>query len=203
MKALLFTLVLIASSTLAFDVSSLPLSSPPLYSEDKHSPLVPFPNLDLAKYSGHWFEIARLLHPFEIECYCTAVVYTLNSDGTIGVHDTCNWGSAHGKVASLEGKIMAEDPINGTVATGKLTIEFFGLIKAPDWVIDIDDNYQWALVGTPCRSYLWIIARTPSIDNKLYDKLVEEAISLEFNVANFVRVYQGQRCGSRDNLIPQ
>jgi apolipoprotein D and lipocalin family protein len=198
MKAFLLTFALIASSALALDLSFLPFSS-----VGKHSPLIPVPNLDLSKYGGQWYEIARLPYLFELECYCTVANYTLNSDATIGVRNACNWGSATGKVASIKGKAMADDPINGTVTTGKLTVEFFGFIKAPYYVIDLDDNYQWALVGSPCRSYLWILARTTTIDNDLYDQLVDKAISFEFNVANFVRVYQGDGCGARDNLISE
>lgn len=196
MKVFVFAFFLIASSTFAFDLSFLPFNP-----ENKFSPLIPVANLDLAKYEGHWFEIARLPYLFELECYCGITNYTLNSDGTLDIYNACNWGSPSGKIHSGKGKALADDPVNGTVTTGKLNVEVFGFLKAPYYVIDLDENYQWALVGSPYRNFLWILTRTPSIENDLYDQLVDKAISLEFNVANFVRTYQGQGCGPRETLV--
>ena len=186
MKSTILILTILFCSSLAFSI--------PFLSKSK-SPLVPVQELDLAKYGGLWYEVARLPYLFELECYCTTAEYSLNSDGTVGVHNLCNWGSATGKATSIQGVANAEDPVSGTVTTGRLNVQFFGFVNGPYYVIDIDDKYQRALVGSPDRRTLWILARTPTIDKKAYDELVQKAVENEFNVANFVKVYQGEDCG--------
>ena len=188
MKLAILVLSLFACSSLAFSISSL------FNSDSDASPLVPVPELDLAKYGGLWYEIGRINYVFEENCQCTIANYTLNSDGTVTVENTCNWKSPTGKLVSTTGQATAQDPVNGTVTTGRLQVEFFSFVKAPYYVIDLDENYTYALVGNPNRENLWILARTPTIDDALYNELLQKAIADEFDVTPFFKGYQGDGC---------
>ena len=186
MKALILVLTIFACSSLALDI--------PFLSDPDVDPLVPVPVLDLAKYGGVWYEIGRIPYLFELKCQCNIANYSLNDDGTVGVLNICNWDAPDGKLVSQQGKAYAEDPVNGTITTGKLDVEFFGFVNAPYYVIDIDDDYQNALVGSPNRKYLWILARTPTIDDDLYNELIQKAVADEFDVSSFIKTYQGDDC---------
>jgi apolipoprotein D and lipocalin family protein len=187
MKLLLLIIAIFSASSMAFNL--------PFLSKDNYTPLIAVSDLDLTKYAGVWYEIGRLPYIFEANCYCNIANYTLNSDGTVGVRNTCNWGSATGKLLAINGQATADDPVNGTVTTGRLTVEFFkGISKAPYYVIDLDENYQWALVGSPNRDYLWILSRTTTISDDLYNQLIQTAVADQFDVSKFVKTYQGDTC---------
>jgi len=191
MKLLILTLALLSTSSLAFQASNLPNSDLPVVQ-----------NLDLAKYGGVWYEIAVFPYFFERNCFCTFANYTLEAaDGYVKVVNTCNRGSASSKAVTATGKAFAVDALNGTVTTGRLSVEFFPGAKAPYYVVDLDENYQYALVGSPNRQYCWILSRSTTISDDLYGKLVEKAKSLEFDVSKFKKVDQGSDCVRAENNV--
>ena len=191
MKLLILTLALVLSLSFAIDAS-----------EPQYSDLIPVSNLDLVKYGGVWYEIALFPYFFERDCYCTFANYTLHADqGYVGVNNTCNRGSPDSKAVSAVGKAFPVDPVNGTITTGKLSVEFFPGVKAPYYVIDLDENYQWALVGSPNRRYCWILSRSTSMSDDLYKQLADKAKSLEFDISNFKKIEQGSSCARAETNV--
>lgn len=157
-------------------------------------PLNPVPSLNLSAYQGAWYEIASITYIYEAGCYCSIANYTLNYDYTLKVKNICNWGSPTGKAITVPGTLAPTDPVNGTITTGKLSVDFLGYDLAPYYIIDVDPNYQWAVVGTPNRGFYFIISRTPTMDTDLYNQLLQNASAQEFNVSKIKPVYQGAGC---------
>jgi len=164
----------------------------------KDEPLDPIPELDLSRYQGKWYEIARFSMIFEAFCYCATAEYGLKSDGTVSVVNTCNWGGPTKKLVSATGTAYPQDPVHGTITTGRLGVAFFTKTQAPYYVIELGENYDYALVGEPSRKYLWILSRTPTIDDSLYNRLVEKAKSLNFDVKKLEKQYQGNDCARKE-----
>jgi len=151
-------------------------------------PLPTVPQVDLARYAGTWHEVARLPNFFQRACVRSQACYTVLGDGGIGVVNTC--GTAKGGSRRIEGRA---DPVPGS-GNARLRVRFGGLAAlAPVaregnyWIIALDDDYRWALVGTPDRKFLWILAREPQLDDEVYAMLVEKARCLGFDVAKLVR----------------
>eukprot|EP01016_Furgasonia_blochmanni_P052163 TRINITY_DN828_c0_g1_i10.p1 TRINITY_DN828_c0_g1~~TRINITY_DN828_c0_g1_i10.p1 ORF type:complete len:229 (-),score=65.98 TRINITY_DN828_c0_g1_i10:184-786(-) len=134
--------------------------------------------VDVPKYMGEWHEIARLPYFFERDCQCAKATYTLNKDGTVKVLNECNWNGGH---ISIEGKAWAVDATNT-----KLKVSFQPLWAADYWIIDLDPNYQWAIVGEPWRNFLFILARNPKIDTKKVEQLIGLANHKGFDTRNLI-----------------
>src|SRR5690349_15691995 len=112
----LFALILAAlvCSSFSFSLSSI-------FGDDSDfEDVTPVQQLDLTKYAGTWYEISHLSMFFQRNCYCTTATYTLKDDGTVGVHNSCNWEAANGTISEITGTATAVDGVNGTITTGKL-----------------------------------------------------------------------------------
>ena len=137
--------------------------------------------LDLNKYLGRWYEIARFDHIFERGMDHNKAEYTLCSDGTVSVH---NSGIRNGKINEVHG--IAEI----TNTPGLLRVTFFKPFYADYRILYIDANYQYALVSSKGTDYLWILSRTPSIDDAAKNTLLTEATRRGYNVEKFIWVSQ-------------
>lgn len=118
-------------------------------------PLTTVAHVDLQRYAGAWFEIARFPHRFQKGCVASRAVYTLRDDGLIGVYNECRKGGYDGPVKSVQGRARVVD----RETNAKLEVSFFGPFWGDYWIIDLDPEYRWAVVGHPSRRYLWILAR--------------------------------------------
>lgn len=115
--------------------------------------------VDLARYAGLWYEVASLPAPFQEECFCTEARYTLREDGEIEVLNSCRKGSTGGPIEVVKARARV---VPGS-RNAKLELEFFGDSKGDYWIIGLDPEYKWALVGHPSRRYLWVLSRTPRL----------------------------------------
>lgn len=136
------------------------------------------PNVDLEKYAGEWYEIARLPAKFEKGCFAAKANYSLTEDGAIKVVNTCHKDSLKGETVKVEGKAIVDDEIT----KAKLKVQFFWPIKGDYWILDVDDEYKFALVGEPSRTYLWILSRTPDMPKRTLDRLIGIAKEKGFDV---------------------
>jgi apolipoprotein D and lipocalin family protein len=135
-------------------------------------PVTVVPKVDLARYAGKWHEIAKYPNRFQRGCVGATAEYTLAPDGkSVEVVNRCREEGPGGKERSTRGKARVVDP--GTNA--KLKVTFFWPFSGDYWILALGTEYEYAVVGTPDRKYLWFLARTPSIENDLYARLVEEA----------------------------
>jgi apolipoprotein D and lipocalin family protein len=127
-------------------------------------PLEAVPEVDLERYLGTWYEIASYPQRFQEGCTGTTATYTLQSDGEIGVLNKCRKGSLDGPEDVAEGRARVVD----RETNAKLEVSFFGPFWGDYWIIDLDPDYQYAVVGHPSRDYLWILSRTPTLDEATY-----------------------------------
>lgn len=136
-------------------------------SKDAGLKVVPF--VDLSQYLGTWYEIARYPHSFEENCYASQANYSLRDDGYIRVINRCWIGGFDGELNEAEGKAWIVDKITNA----KLKVQFFWPFSGHYWVIALDPEYQYAVVGHPSLEYLWILNRSQNMEPQLYEKLLQ------------------------------
>ena len=143
------------------------------------------PHVELEKYLGKWYEIAHLPARFQEGCSDTTATYTLSKDGSISVLNEC---MKNGKVKKAKGKAKVVDKSSGA----KLKVTFFRPFYGDYWIIKLGNDYDYAVVGTPNRKYLWILSRTPQMDDNLFSQLIEFVKLKGFNVENLIRTSHSQ-----------
>ena len=132
-------------------------------------------NVDVERYMGKWYEIARYPNFFQdSECDNTTAEYTLNDDGTVKVVNRCG---PTGTEQSIEGTARVVD----TTTNAKLKVRFFGPFEGDYWIIELDPDYQWAVVGEPSRRFLWILSRTPTMDATVYNDILLQLPDKSYN----------------------
>ncbi|AKP34037.1 outer membrane lipoprotein Blc [Yersinia aleksiciae] len=142
-------------------------------------------NFQLPRYLGTWYEIARLDHSFERGLDHVTANYTLRDDGGVKVINRGynakkqQWQESVGKAYFI-----------GSPQQASLKVSFFGPFYGGYNVIDLDDEYQHALIAGPNRDYLWILSRTPTIDSQTRDRLVAVAKNYGFPVEDLIWVKQ-------------
>lgn len=123
---------------------------------------VPF--VDVAKYAGKWYEIASFPQRFQKGCHCTTAEYTLSEKGYLIVENRCNRNSVDGPESYIRGKAFVQKD----TGNAKLKVQFFWPFRAKYWIIDLAPDYSYAVVGHPNRKYLWILSRTPQMNDETY-----------------------------------
>ena len=146
----------------------------------------PVDNFELNRYLGAWFEIARLDHSFERGLSNVSASYSLRDDGGVTVvnrgfkADKNEWKEAIGKAYFMSDRDI-----------GRLKVSFFGPFYGGYNIIELDhENYQYALICGPNRSYLWILSRAKELDHAILDRLVSKAKSLGFDTEKLIFVPQ-------------
>ncbi len=158
--------------------SSVPVQEDP--------PLQVVAHLDKIKYLGKWYEIARYPHSFEENCYAVTADYKLEEDGSIQVINRCRLGGLDGKLKEAVGKAYVVD----SKTNAKLEVTFFWPFYGDYWVIDLDDNYQYAVVSEPKRQYLWILSRNPKMNTSLYEQLTAKLKKNGFDLSLLTKTPQ-------------
>jgi len=156
--------------------------------KDKLPPVETVKGVDLARYMGKWFEIAAFPQRFQKGCHCTTAEYELMDKGCVRVVNTCRRGGADGKVSRAIGKAWVV-PNSGNA---RLKVQFFWPFKGNYWIIDLAEDYSYAVVGDPTRKYLWILSRTPLMEPALYTEIVARAAAQGFDTSQLVT--SDQRC---------
>jgi apolipoprotein D and lipocalin family protein len=141
------------------------------------------PHVELKKYLGKWYEIAHLPAKFEEGCNETTAIYTLLKDGSISV---LNQSIKNGKIKQAKGKAKVVDKNSNA----KLKVTFFWPFFGDYWIIKLGNDYDYSVVGTPNLKYLWILSRTPQMDDALYSQLIEYAKSKGFEVNKLIKTLQ-------------
>lgn len=133
-------------------------------------PLKTVAHVDLQRYAGTWYEIASYPNRFQKGCVATRADYRLLDDGRIEVLNQCRQETLDGVLRSARGLARVADP----AGSARLEVSFFRPFWGDYWVIGLDPDYRWAVIGHPERKYLWILSRTPTLDEALYQRLLEE-----------------------------
>lgn len=137
-------------------------------SNSRSQTLQTVPFVDLKRYTGKWYEIASYPQPFQKGCNCTTAEYTLSEKGYIIVENRCNKDSVKGKVSYIKGKAF----VDAGTGNAKLKVQFFWPFKGKYWIIDLADDYSYAVVSHPSKKYLWILSRTPKMDESVYQQIL-------------------------------
>ena len=137
--------------------------------ENKIPPLQTVSHVELNRYLGKWYEIASFPQWFQKGCVATSATYAFRKDGAVDVLNQCRKETLDGKPKDAKGKAWVVDP----KTNAKLKVRFFWPFSGDYWIIDLGENYEYAVVGHPKRTYLWILGRTPQMDPDVYDGILE------------------------------
>jgi apolipoprotein D and lipocalin family protein len=137
------------------------------------------PIVDLIKYSGKWYEIASYPQRFQKGCNCTTAEYTISDKGYVIVENRCNKDSLTGKQAYIKGKAFVEE----NSGNAKLNVQFFWPFTGKYWIIDLAENYSYAVVSHPNKKYLWILSRTPKMNNLVYQQILTRLKNSGFDLS--------------------
>lgn len=160
--------------------------------------LAPVPALDLQRYAGVWYEVARLPFRFQEKCAHSVVVrYSVREDGRLGVVNECV--EKDGRVSRANGVARLADP-KGPPSRLKVRfapafLSFLPAVWGDYWVIDLAPDYSWAVVGEPKRQNLWILGRSPRMPEPLYAGILARA-------ARFYDVSRVRRTEQREAPAP-
>ena len=161
-------LLTLAFFTFALQIGIVAISAG---SEDDESPVTPVDEVNLERYTGLWYEIAKIPNRFQQQCVRgTTAEYTLREDGRISVVNQCF--KKDGSLDDAKGIAKVID----TTSNAKLKVSFVSFLGwrpfwGDYWVIGLDEDYEWAVVGTPDRKYGWILARTPTLDEATMEEI--------------------------------
>lgn len=155
-------------------------------SQDKDlPPLKTVKQVDLKKYVGLWYEIAKIPNSFQDQCaYGTTAEYKLEKDGDIQVINKCYDENGEPDIADGVANVVDKN------TNSKLEVSFVSFLGIRPfwgdyWIIGLDENYQWAVVGTPGRKYGWILSRTPSLQEETMQKIFSILREQDYNPEDF------------------
>jgi apolipoprotein D and lipocalin family protein len=172
MKKLLAVFLLGAGTTLGF-------------SKDLPPPTVKY--VELGRYLGKWYEIARLPMFAQKHCTHSTAEYSLNNVGDLRVENRCT--KIEGS-KSRESKKTATAWVVDEESNSKIKVRFIWwlpyIADGDYWILKLDDDYQISLVGTPNRKYLWLLARSPELPKKKIDEWISYAQTLGYKTENLI-----------------
>jgi apolipoprotein D and lipocalin family protein len=149
----------------------------------KTSPNLPTTsNVDLGRYLGKWYEIARKPLFFEKDCVGVTAEYSLRSDGKIGVKNSCRKNTCEGKLSVANGVGKVIDAPNNS----KLKVSFFWPFKGDYWILELDSEYSYAVVGSPDRKSFWILSRSSTLPESLIQSIKFRFELLGFDFSDLV-----------------
>jgi len=166
------------SLMLTISIFAIGCASPPV-NRISSSPLAVEENVDLDRYLGRWYEIARFPNSFEKNCEGVTADYAMRPDGLISVVNTCRKDSASGAIKTAKGRARIVDK----TTNAKLKVSFFGPFWGDYWILDLADDYSLSLVGEPSGRYLWILSRTPIISQKAKETALTKLEAIGYNVS--------------------
>lgn len=145
-------------------------------------PLDVVPFVDINRYAGQWYEISRYPHRFQEGCVGSRATYTLRNDGKIAVLNECFEGSFTGKLRNAKGTAKVVD----TESNAKLKVSFFWPFYGDYWIIDLGKEYEYAVVGHPDRTYLWILSRKKKMDETVYQDILARLTAQGYDTAKLI-----------------
>ena len=152
-------------------------------------PLQTVPKVDLQRYLGTWYELAAFPQRFQKGCTGTNATYSLRDDGKLDVLNRCHLETLDGKEKVANGRARVVD----TQSNAKLEVSFFGPFWGEYWIIQLDPEYRYAVVGHPSRDYLWILSRTPTVDDAVYESIITKLKADGYPLDRLVKTVQATR----------
>lgn len=176
----------------------LSITAPAEASNQGQKPLEVVPSVDLSRYAGTWFEIARIPNKFQKNCAGeVTATYTLLDKGEIKVLNQCR--KKNGDVEQAEGKARPSGKENPNtklkVRFAPSGLSFLPFVWGDYWIIDLAPDYTYAVVGEPDRKYLWILSRYAKMDEETYRKILDKITAQGYDTSKIVRTRQGAGTG--------
>lgn len=171
------------------------LLMPSLFSavSKKDKPLETVPSVDLKRYTGKWYEIARLPNSFQEKCAGNVTAeYKRLDDGKIEVVNSCK--KSNGETTVARGKARIKDEKTNAkleVRFAPAFLSFLPLVLGDYWILELGENYDYAVVGDPSRKYLWVLSRKPEIEETRLREILRRAQEKGFDTGNVIRTKQG------------
>jgi apolipoprotein D and lipocalin family protein len=145
------------------------------------------PHVDLSRYMGDWFVIANIPYFAEKNCFDSVESYALRADGRIDNWFTCREKSFD---APLKRKVTTIATVYDKQSNAEWRVPFFKALKIKYFVIDLDSDYQWAVIGHPSHRYGWIISRTRTLSEQTYLRILQRLGEQGYDPSTFVKVPQ-------------
>ena len=143
------------------------------------------PKVEVQRYLGRWYEIARYPNRFQKDCASGVTAdYSLRSDGKITVLNQCKKADGKNKTAKGKAKIVDKS------TNAKLKVTFFWPFYGDYWIIDLGEQYDYAVVSEPSRKYLWILSRTPTLSDSTYEAILRRLRTNGFDPSRLMRTRQ-------------
>lgn len=155
---------------------------------DPLPPLRTVSQVDISRYLGTWFEIARYPNRFQKGCVASRATYTLRADGNLSVLNECYDKAKSGKLRSAQGKAWVVDPSSNA----KLKVSFFWPFSGDYWIIDLGSEYEYAVVGHPQRKYLWILSREETMAEGTYQAILARLADQHYDITKLTKSDQGE-----------
>ncbi|MGH9718257.1 MAG: lipocalin family protein [Candidatus Acidiferrales bacterium] len=147
------------------------------------------PEVDLGRYVGRWFEIARYPNRFERKCYRNVTAeYSTSRNGDIRVVNSCVKASGH--VTQSIGVARVVDKSTNA----KLKVTFFWPFYGKYWIIDLGRDYDYAVIEEPSRRYLWILSRNPQMPGDLYQRVTARLAAIGYDASRLMKTSQTAAC---------
>ena len=126
------------------------------------------PHVDLNRYLGLWYEVGRYPNTFQKGCLSSTALYTTRPDGDIDVLNSCR-DERDDSLHEAKGRAWVVD----NASNARLKVSFFWPFQGDYWIIDLGQEYEYAVVGTPNRKYLWILSRTKEMNPEILEKILQ------------------------------
>lgn len=136
-------------------------------------------HVDIERYMGTWYEIAKFPQRFEDGLVGITATYSLLPNGKVGVLNSGYVGDFNGKLKIAKGKAWVVDK----KTNAKLKVSFFWPFAGDYWIIELEKNYEYAVISEGSRQYLWILSRAPQMDSSIFNGIIERLENNGFNVA--------------------
>lgn len=175
MRSIYLSLVLATAGLLAGGCSSM------------SQPLKTVPRVELGRYMGDWYVIANIPYFAEKNCFDSIESYALRPDGKIDNWFTCREKSFD---APMKRKASALITVEDTISNSVWSVKFFKIISIKYLILDVDPNYQWAVVGHPSRRYGWIFARGKTLPDSTYQEILHRLGEQGYDTTKFSKVPQ-------------
>jgi len=141
-------------------------------------------SVDLNRYMGTWYEIARYEHFFEKDCKNVTATYSIKENGKIKVVNKCT------NINTNKAKEAIGQAYNTDNTNSKLKVSFFWPFYGNYWILDLADDYSYAIIGEPSREYFWILSRSKKLDEKTLNRILEALPSYGYNKEKLIWTIQ-------------
>jgi apolipoprotein D and lipocalin family protein len=154
-----------------------------------HTPVHTVDHVELPRYMGDWYVISEIPNFAEKHCVDSVESYALRADGGIDNWFTCRKKSFDAPMKRITSAraIIADPHSNAT-----WHLRFLKVISVDYYILDLDADYQWVMIGHPSRSFGWVLARTRTLPDPLYQSILQRAQAQGYDLAKFVQVPQSK-----------